>query len=315
MKEIFIILSHPSNNEQKKFLRDICNTLKENSKDFLVAAHVPIPTDIVDIATITYYNKHNKLLYDQIYKGYLFLEYPTFAVGSKNFFSYNSTLAVYELMMPSFVLAKMAGYNIAHFIEYDSKIENFTEFEKNSKILTEENIDIVIYNKDDKPGQFFMSGEFNSWNLDKFNLDYFYFTEDYIKNHIRNFPVGEGSTFNLLIQKRNHLIKHKDTINGIKFGLYHSEESKWTACFIKNGMVNLFTENRDPEPRELMVVFNERSLIRTTPVRHWEYLVLGPLEEIKRVDVFINNKHLKTYDFSTPQAIKDIEGENIIEFY
>lgn len=313
MEEIYLIAAHSETPKQKDLLRKLVSSLKNSSKNILVASHVPIPSDVLEMVDYSFYNKKNELLTDSRYKGFLTLHTVDCKVASKNFFSYNSVLAIYHLFFPSLMICKNEGFRIVHYIEYDSEINDFQEFESNVSLLKEGN-DAIIYNKDTNPENFFMSGEFMSLNLDSFSYDELNYNDEFLKEHISKNKMGELSTFNLMLRHKNFLLKRRDDIKGASFGLHHSDPSHFTAAFIHKGDIMIFSFNDSEEDRELLVTWNNESRIEILPSKRLTYFIIGSLESIKEVSIFINKKHLKTYYYRNHEEIITSVQDNIIEF-
>lgn len=312
MKEIFFISSHPKNDIQKEYLRNLVNKIHDSGKKVIVAAHVPIPQDIADKCEYTFYSKNNELLTDGLYKGYLSVTRQDFSVMSKNFFGYNSILAIYHLVFPSLIVCKIEGYDVVHMLEYDTHIDDFTEFDANTSLL-QSGDDIVIYNKSDDG--FFMSGEFISFNMNSYQISDFVFSDDYLKTHIRNHPTGEDSSYNLFIKQKKTYTKHINNMIGVKVGLYHTDPSPITALFIdkSNDDVFVFSYNQSNETSLLTVVYGDKSINQNIPVEKWVYVLLGSLVDIKEVDIYLNKKLLKTYPLVEEKDINDAKWENIVD--
>ena len=288
--------------------------LKTAGKKIFVASHIKLPDDVMEKVDFFYYREHNELLTDNEYKGYMSSSLHEsgvpLTVYSKEFFSYNSILAVYHLIIPSLLTCKLNGFDIVHMLEYDTDIQDFAEFDKNKSLLIGGDFRSVIYNKDDKPDNFFMSGEFISLDLMKYSLQDLFLNDAKIKRSIRENFTGELTTFDLLIKDGKYHMRHSKTISKIKFGLHHSELALMTCVIVNDeGLIQVFSDNRHDKDRKISVITSNDKVYNTiVPVKRWSCFSVGNIGEVKELTIFVNNKLLKVYDLSSPEAIDRIKN-------
>ena len=289
--EIFVILSHAPDKVRKDFLFNLVCSLKDRA-DILICSHVPIDNQILDLVDYFLYVKKNELLFDSKFKGYLSYETDKFFIKSKNFFSYNSTLAVYNLLFPGLVFAKQSDYQIAHLLEYDCQVSFLEEFNNNSELLISNPYNVICYNKGE--GSFFLTGEFQSYDLDKYFLDSFSFSNNFIKNKIPEYLLCEPLTYDLLIKPYPHLIKNE--MRGIRVGGHHSDPSHWTCLFLLNEKVYFFSFNDFSNIRIIDLIFNNQHKTFTLLPKTWKYDFIIDYKELTTpINIFLNKVHLKTY--------------------
>lgn len=320
LKEIFLISSHPENEIQKRYLRNLVTKLKSEGKKIMVASHVPIQGDIYDMVDYHFFNRKNDLLTDGKYKGFLSMNYSSFSAESKNFFSYNSTLACYQIIFPAMLICKSEGFDVIHSIEYDTIIDDFSEFDENKITVTDSELDFIIYNKHYDPNEFFMAGEYLCINTRRLSLDHFSYDEDFLKKEIENHKMGEDTTFNFFIKDKKYLVKKSSEIKGFKLGLHHTDnsgdEGKMVAPFIlEDNSVSVFFNNlSNSEKRLLAVIDGNRCITKNVPVGHWHMFPVGNLGEFGDIALYVDDKFNNRYFFNTEEEIEKIRGENHIIF-
>lgn len=311
-----MVTAHPSTFEQKRLLRNLINQLKLAGKKIFLAAHVKVPDDIMEMVDFFYYREHNELLTDYEYKGYMSSSLHESGipqrVWSKDFYSYNSILAVYHLIIPSLLICKLNGFEVVHMIEYDTDIQDFSEFDNNTKILKDTNFSSIIYNKDVIKGNFFMMGEFISLSMNKYSIEDLFIDDYKVKESVKINFTGELTSFDLLIKNRNYKVSHSDNIQGIKFGLHHSERAIMTCATVnEDGNIQVFSDNRHDNERHLCVVTsNDKVFNVNIKPSTWNCVTVGNLGDTKEVTIFINNKLLKVYKFNTPEEIDIVKRMN-----
>jgi hypothetical protein len=318
-KEIYLITAHPEDPVQKRYLRNLVTKLKSAGKKIMVSSHVPIQGDIHDMVDYYFFNRKNDLLTDGKYKGYLSMNYDSFSVESKNFFTYNSTLACYQIVFPAMLICKSEGFDVIHLIEYDTEIEDFSEFDENAITVTNSDLDFIIYNKHYDPDGFFMSGEYLCVNTRNLPLEYFSYDEDFLKAEIENHKMGEGTTFNFFIKDKKYLVKKRSDVIGFKLGLHHtdnSDDGKILAPLImEDNSVSVFFNNRSKSAKKIIAVIDgSRCITKNTVPGQWHIFPVGNLGEFGELALYVEDKLNNRYFFNTQEEIEKIREENHIIF-
>lgn len=318
MKEIFLITAHPKDEIQKTYLRNLVYKLKEAGKKIMVSSHVPIQDDIHDAVDYYFFNRKNDLLTDGKYKGYLSMHYESFIVESKNFFSYNSVLACYQIMLPAMLVCKSEGFDVIHLMEYDTVIEDFSVLDENALSVLSSDLDFIIYNKHHNPDEFFMNGEYLCINARNLPLEHFSYTEDFLKTEAENHKMGEATTFNFFIKDKKYLVKKSSEIRGFKLGLHHTDNSdgKLLAPLImEDNSVCIFFSNRSSNKKILLAVIDgDRCITKNVSPNEWHMFPVGNLGDFNEITLYVDDKFNNRYLFNTQEEIDKVRDENHIFF-
>lgn len=120
MKNLFIIDTYPSTEEQKKLLIDCINRLSNVGFDIMIVSHISIPEEIQKMVNYVIYDTDNSFLPGE--------RTPFFWVNLFNniFRVFNSghSLAITRNMQNALLMAKSAGYDFFYFLEYDVLIDD-----------------------------------------------------------------------------------------------------------------------------------------------------------------------------------------------
>lgn len=115
MKNLFIIDTYPSTEEQKKLLIECINRLKNVGFDIMIVSHISIPEEIQSMVNYVIFDSDNSFLPGE--------RTPFFWVSLFNniFRVFNSghSLAITRNMQNALLMAKSAGYDFFYFLEYD----------------------------------------------------------------------------------------------------------------------------------------------------------------------------------------------------
>jgi hypothetical protein len=319
VKEIYLITAHPQNEVQKRYLRNLITKLKDAGKKIMVSTHVQIQDDIHDMVDYYFFNRKNDLLTEGKYKGYLSMHYDSFYVESKNFFSYNSILACYQLMFPAMMLCKNEGFDVIHFMEYDTVIENFEDLDENTRHIIDSDLDFIFYNKHHNPEEFFMSGEYLCINTRNLPIDYFSYSDEFLKQEAEKHKMGEATTFNLILKDKKYLVKKSTEIRGFKLGLHHTDDSddgKLVAPLImEDNSVCIFFSNRSSNKKRLLTVIDgDRCITKNISPHEWHIFPVGNLGDFNEISLYVEDKLNNRYFFTSEEDINKIREENHIYF-
>ena len=115
MKNLFVIDTYPSTEEQKKLLIECINRLSNVGFDIMIVSHISIPEEIQKMVNYVIYDTDNTFLPGE--------RTPFFWVSlfDNIFRVFNSghSLAITRNMQNAFLMAKSSGYDFFYFLEYD----------------------------------------------------------------------------------------------------------------------------------------------------------------------------------------------------
>jgi hypothetical protein len=120
MKNLFIIDTYPSTEEQKKLLINCIDRLSNVGFDIMIVSHTSIPEDIQKMVNYVIYDTDNSFLPGE--------RTPFFWVNlyESNYRVFNAghSLAITRNMQNALLMAKSVGYDFFYFLEYDVLINN-----------------------------------------------------------------------------------------------------------------------------------------------------------------------------------------------
>ena len=212
MKEIVLIMDHPTTEKRLERLLSLIHLLKGENRKIILSSHILIPEYIVDKCDYFLYDREN--LYDTIdytedtpsqalYCGETIFISPEFSIPF-NDKDYRYSCISHFLLSLNYLRDK--GFDIIHYIEGDILIDT-DEISDNFKIISSGEFDSVIYCSGD-----FMCGGFLSFSTKKLDLSNFLpLDKNKIKNRISESFLLESFTKNYILENHNHCVKNFNT--------------------------------------------------------------------------------------------------------
>ena len=301
MKDLILITAYCPDDYREGVLRNLVNSLENESFDLMVISHTPIPLDIQKKVDIVFYDKKNEILTD-----WDLINQPWFnpmndrRIQSGLLSKKNTHLAIWRMMILGFSTARNLGYDKVHHIEYDCEINDMGELIDNSNQLDDYNS--VIYVDTQPTVDSILFGSFQSYFLPNISEKLINLDEEWIKQSIRD-AVSKSpelmlqkvieSSGKVLYKDRNILENKKN-----KFGIIGSQTGKnfipWAVpfydrltnqlCFIVWNM-----ENKDGVKHQIIINGNKVHDIPITPYNNWRMEFIDNLDSIESVVILENN--------------------------
>lgn len=243
MKDIVMIGDYSNTPEKKELLLDLVDFFKKNNKEVMITSHV-VPEQIV-MRKCDYfiYDKENKILTEKKHIGYSLFRSDLIDLHSKLPARQNTFLAVMKLMFNGFALAKNLKYDVVHYVEYDSKINDISEFDKNLYIMRNSNYGGVGYFVND-----WMSGNYICFNMNHLDHSEIIYDEEKL---LQNIDLLCETFLYTRFLKDNLYRKEFDLINNQNFqtGLCSGDFLYWAVVFIHQDefYVFCFNHNKDQD--------------------------------------------------------------------
>lgn len=308
MKEIFILLTHISNQTQENQLRNLVYKLKKSNKSVFIATHSQVADDIVKMCDYYFYDSDNHLIPAYKTSGKWFFGNQDFVVESWfNIFSYyNYSIPYSKSLYNGLSLSKQSGYDIAHVLVYDTDFITLDEFDSNNEILKE--YDCVYYSIDGDTKQ--PIGHFTSFNLNSYSLEELSFNEPKLIKELESIENGfmvEKSTYYNLLKPKKHFIKQEEDINTSKLILNLSEQTPLQQlrtsinCVCKD--INSkktfwFVLNESSEKLNLFLIINDNEYYSLHPDPYTHNIIpIKNIDLINNVKFFKDNKLVQEVDF------------------
>jgi hypothetical protein len=328
---IFLIHAHLSDIKRIEICSELIDKLKEFGYEIILTTHTPAPIHIQRKIDYLVYDKDNIVFRDNDddYKflGYIGWYTPHFDVQSKEFFTSNTTLAVYRLLLAGISYAKMLEKKIIHIMDYDGLLHKKDELLRNESVI-----------RNGKKGVFY------SWNdeTDTKNLqvttrlmsgDVSYMYDRFVKykdveqqkkiliDH-QFLPGEEFFAFTLGLTKYNKDDKVEDVVLkeftplleeiGLEQDRSHVDEDfPWLCVILKSERTFMFMMN--PQNPTLFEIASD------TGFHHEKYLIklqyhLLEIPDNSFITVKTNGKMFRTYDLRNEKLKDKLKLINSLEF-
>lgn len=311
-KDLILVTAFCDNKTKQDVLRNLINQIKSHSEQFdiFVVSHTVIPQDISENVNFSLYDKKNELLYDWDMRCKPWFdpnnERPILSIFTGQ---YNTHLAIWRMIILGNIIAKNCGYKKVHHLEFDSDIQDFSEFYENSKLLDE--YDAIIYNKLVSTVDPILFGTYQAYRVDKLPYELLNLDEEKIKFEIRNsdHKSPELFLFDLLTHTKNYKVKVKNVLdrNNNKFGMSHNKlssgQTAWCVPYYdklteKLGFVIWNMEEASEDIRVSLIYNDERVIdFGLIPHKHWRLIDLDDYQNARKLVVLHNNKIRNIFEF------------------
>jgi hypothetical protein len=333
MKELFLISAYLTTKVQEGQLRNLVSKLKQNNRDVLVVSHTSIPSDIVELCDYYLYDKDNPLIpcYETDVK-WVYAEPGEMMSFTKfNVFNYwNYGVASLKTHYHGLLLAKEFGYDIVHFLIYDTDFDSLDEFNDNNFLL--DTYDVVYYAVVNN--SWLPSGSISSYNIKNYSVNELMFNKELLiksQKHPPSTPwlphrqghMAETLLYENLIFPKNGFKKFlslKD--KRLKINLSEESDKQSTKLVLNCAVVDptsldVFWLVHDPRLEfptslDLALVVNDNQTINHKTIANVRNLhKLGNLKEINNLKFFSSNKLIEEIDF-TDKINKDFFKDNSV---
>jgi len=309
MKDIYIIAAYTPTKHKEDTLRELIRSIKKFGKDVLLISHSNTSPDIISDVNFHFYDYENKLLDDNDLKFWVYHDNPSFRITSK-YFTKSSThiLPCYRLFLYGLSIAKMLGYDNAHYVEYDSKFKNTSEFDSNNEILKTH--DAVIYMGD------MLSGALLSINLNSYRYDDIRYDEKEIISDYRMSGdlTVERLTYNRYFNNKKVFIKNVDEISNSLLPAIITADSSILITPIFEDNISIFITTSGIEQSDAKILVNGYIDTNITINNNcWYMRPIGSEDIVKLIQVYINGNLTRTFDFTTKEKIDEAKKWIIFE--
>jgi len=311
MKDLILISAFCDTKDKEDVLRGLvndCQHVKDNF-DVMIVSHSVVPDDIVAKTEYALYDKKNELLYEWDMRSK-----PWFNPGDVREIlsiftgSFNTHLAVWRLIILGNSLAKNLGYEKVHHIEYDTRINDFSQLYENSTLLDDH--DAVLYNfRRNSTVDSVFFGSYQAYRTSSLPLILHNLMEDEIKKMIKESSTKspESMLAKLLSQGRRIVNKStEDLFRGNRFAYSHDPniktETAWCLpyydkltnriCFIVWNM-----EHYEKYINVTIIYNGEKTYSYDVGPQHWHINDLDDYENAKELLIILNGKVRNHFKF------------------
>jgi hypothetical protein len=216
----------------------------------------------------------------------------------------------------------MLGYDVAHYIEYDSVIDSVDFMNENNKLL--ENNDGLVYWIEDRQHT---HGAYCCYNLNSYSFEELKWNRGILLTEfteLLKLPV-EGLIESFVVSKmsngKNILKKDISDLNSVLKSASPTLSGKYeyVPCIIlirENNIVTFFGKNTLDYPIRVSVLINSGiNIDYEIHPNFWKMDDIGDLRDVKKIVIFLNEKKIKDYNFTSQEEIEKHKIRNKIEKY
>jgi hypothetical protein len=331
MRDVCLVAAYTPDQQREDMLRNLTRFLK-GKKDIVLISHTATPKDILEDVKYHFYDEENELLdvRDNYPSFWWFHDTGQAKIWSNDIWYKDAdirTAAVGFQMLPvtrnfffGMTICKMLGYDVAHYIEYDSIIDSVDFMNKNNKLL-ESNDGVVYWIEDRKHTH----GAYCCYNLNSYSFDELKwnrqellaeFTELLklpVEGLIESFVLSKMSV-DKRIMKRDiaelDAVLSSDSPN-------ISGKYEYVPCIIlirEDNIVTFFGKNTLDKDIRVSVLINS-GINRDYVIRpnFWTMDDVGTLDFVNKIVIFLNEKKIKEYNFTSESEIQKHKKRNKIE--
>lgn len=331
MRDVCLVAAYTPDQQREDMLRNLTRFLK-GKKDIVLISHTATPKDILEDVKYHFYDEENELLdvRDNYPSFWWFHDTGQAKIWSNDIWYKDAdirTAAVGFQMLPvtrnfffGMTICKMLGYDVAHYIEYDSIIDSVDFMNKNNKLL-ESNDGVVYWIEDRKHTH----GAYCCYNLNSYSFDELKwnrqellaeFTELLklpVEGLIESFVLSKMSV-DKRIMKRDiaelDAVLSSDSPN-------ISGKYEYVPCIIlirEDNIVTFFGKNTLDKDIRVSVLINS-GINRDYVIRpnFWTMDDVGTLDFVNKIVIFLNEKKIKEYNFTSEAEIEKHKKRNKIE--
>jgi len=296
MKDLILITAYTPDAERIQLLDELLNTVNRELFDVMISSHSSISDKVVEKADYFIFQKKNVLLTDLDQKIKWWFGNGSFEISTTEFKTYNHLIAAGSLVLNGLSAAKNFGYEKVHFLEYDSRILDDSEFIENSQLLEE--YSVVWYEHKDLKTVFSLI----SFNVKKINENWFDLSDNIFYSFLEESEANILESFNLkMILNENAFCKgtSDQSSNRVETCRYTSDEKDWITIVSDDHQFILFNFNHTGI-NDIYVVINDEEIrsFQNHSKGTWMTHPLGRTEEINKIKIFLNDALIRSYDFS-----------------
>jgi len=316
MNSIILILYFESDLNSVRMLNKLIDRIEMQEKKFLLTSHSPISSDIIRRSAGYIYDPSNPLYETTpelfFYKklGDWVLSSPYLYYGSLSHRSH--ALASFTNILNGLTLARQLGYSIVHFVEYDC-FPNFEDLTENERLIEGSHTKAIVYRDDEENSTmqgcvFTLSA--NDFLETRFSLDE-------IKKHFSTF--NEFSEVAVYHQFKtwfggNFILEKSKSIQPSHFQNEYGSILIESVLAEYDGKVFLFMISENSAgPVNIKFYSNTVSEEMEINPSVWIMSELGKKHEVDFVDIYINQKLWRRWEFASEENYFKYVGRNVLE--
>jgi hypothetical protein len=332
MKPIIIISAYCPDDERKHLLEKCINSLQPIRKDFdlLITSHSYIPEHIGKKVDFVFYDVNNDLIYDwDLINTPWFSPHEGLTIVSSLVSNFSTYAACNRIIMGGLGIAKNFGYKKAHYIDYDTIINDPSEFYDNNTLL--DNYVTIQYKKEYKNYQYNVEGGvliFHSVNLNKINKIFTTYNEKELLKILKEAPnktneIIYQDLYKLdgeeILYKDFDILLNQGNIFNQSRSTQKDDLNDWTVPYYntKTNKINVIAWNSKKDyPINVSFIINQEKIITLNNVNKFEWKIdeIDDIDNINEILIIVDNKIKNHVLINTPELKEKFKRNNQTQY-
>ena len=323
MKSICLVASHTPTKEKQDALRNLIRKLKKEKKDIFLITHSFTPSDIISDVNYHFYDSENEFVNEDNLKGWGRIEVFGNTLVSKDVIKQSTSIlpCTRNLFFGMFI-SKMLGYDVLHYIEYDSEITDIKVIDNNNVLLKD--YDGVYYlTKQGFGGDSdHLFGPYSAYNLNSYTYDELLWNREKILDEFSkedNIFLVEKVSESLLINNKNFISFDKSELlnqglNADTIKSYSDSPVIFKVLFYDDNKLHVYCSNQNPNKinENIDIIINDNTYLNIPVIEPnmFHFRTIGELKDIKKVKLYSNNILIFEYQLDNDEVIEKFKKNN-----
>lgn len=309
MNELVLVSAYCDTDEKTKMLHDLLNSLKRQKRKVMLVTHLPCELYIQKCCDYYLYDSENELITDKKYFGFVFFQNADFTISTRNASSTNTGLAVLKLIFSGVNFAYDNSFDVVHYIEYDTRLIDLSELDKNSNYLASNpKSPGVTYMEDEDC----MVGNYFCLNLNAISRDKFKYDKQWILNSLLHHGICEQVLLCEFFQMSS-LKKSKELIRNENFQTQLVRGSlRWGIVFYIEDRLHVFLYNHTKNQTIIFNIIEDGSNIIQILSPGYFFIKQIP-DGVNYLKIFGNNMIYQDYNLKDPSHLQQIREYSLFE--
>lgn len=310
MNELILVSAYCDTEEKTKMLHDLLISLKRQKRKVMLVTHLPCELYIQRCCDYYLYDSENELITEKKYFGFVFFQNADFTLSTRNASSTNTGLAVLKLIFGGVNFAYDNNFEIVHYIEYDTRLVDLSELDKNSNYLVSnpKSTGVSYMEVEDC-----MVGNYFCLNLNVIPREKFKYDKQLIMSSLFIHGICEQVLLREILQMSS-LKKSKDLIRNEKFQtqLVQSGSLRWGIVFYIEDRLHVFLYNHT---KDQVIIFNiiEDGTNTVQILSPGHFFMKQVRNGVNYLKIFGNNILYQDYNLNDPVHLQEIHEYSLFE--
>lgn len=305
MKEVVLVTAYTPDDERINHLINTVNFLTENNYDVILINHSSnTPEYIIKKCKYYLYSSDNNLI--DLFEARQFNHRYTkdLCYGSKLIDVYkHTTLPIYNMLYLGMSIAKVLGYDILHYVEYDIILQN-TNLLKHSSEIIKNGYDVFYI----EHHEYELFGVFFTIKTSSKNFDELYYDETHLTNLLKKHFTTERITKDYFFSNKE---VYKFDYNllpeyGCNYAAYRHVKNDGIFVFpaLFDDKIQIVHDNQNTSDENLLVIINDEHVFtHNTKKGTFTIFPVSEVESTKKITIIVNDELVSTYETDTKEKM------------